>query len=153
MWSLGWLKSSDSNLEQKCEELTRERDEALERETATSDILRMIARAPTDLQPVLDAIAESAATLCDEPDAAVWRVDGDYLRLAAHFGPIPMASVPGEGRVIDRDTPPGRAIVDRETIHVHDLRAAEAEFPGSKTRGIAMGLRTVLDTPDRKSVV
>ena len=103
-------------------------------QTATSDILRMIARAPTDLQAVLDAIAESAARLCEAEDAAIFRVDGNFLRLAAHFGPIPMASVPGEGRVIDRDTPPGRAIVDRETIHVHDLRAAEAEFPGSKTR-------------------
>ena len=43
--------------------------------------------------------------------------------------------------------PPGRAIVDRQTIHVHDLRVAEAEFPGAKTSGIAVGLRTVLDTP------
>jgi hypothetical protein len=43
----------------------------------------------------------------------------------------------------------GRAVIDRQTIHVHvhDLRAADAEFPESKTRGIAMGLRTVLDTP------
>src|SRR5207344_1162955 len=46
-----------------------------------------------------------------------------------------------------RDTPPGRAIADRQTIHVPDLQTAEAEFPGAKTRGIAMGLRTVLSTP------
>ncbi len=52
-----------------------------------------------------------------------------------------------EGRVIDRDTPPGRAIADRQTIHVPDLQTAETEFPGAKTRGIAMGLRTVLSTP------
>ena len=69
------------------------------------------------------------------------------LTVAAHFGPVPMATALGEGRVFDRDTPPGRAIADRQTIHVHDLRAAGAEFPGAKTRGIAMGLRTVLSTP------
>ena len=53
----------------------------------------------------------------------------------------------GESRVIDRDTPAERAIVDRQTIHVPDLQTAEAEFPGAKTRGIAMGVRTVLSTP------
>ena len=58
-----------------------------------------------------------------------------------------MATALREGRVIDRDTPPGRAIADRETIHVHDLQTAGAEFPGAKTRGIAMGLRTVLSAP------
>ena len=66
-------------------------------------------------------------------------------RHVAHFGLIPTASVLGEGRVSDRGTVPGRAIVDRQTIHVHDLRAAAAEFPA--TRGIALGLRTVLSTP------
>ena len=60
----------------------------------------MIARSPTDLQPVLDAIAERAAKLCDAEDAAIFRVDGNFLRLAAHFGPIPMADTVGEGRVI-----------------------------------------------------
>ena len=93
---------------------------------------------------MLDAVAERAARLCEAEDAAVFRVDSNSYRRAAHFGPVSMATVLGEGRVIDRDTPPGRAIVDRQTIHVHDLQAAGAEFPGAKTRGIAMGLRTVL---------
>ena len=60
---------------------------------------------------------------------------------------FPWQTAVGEGRVIDRDTPAGRAIVDRQTIHVPDLQTAEAEFPGAKTRGIAMGVRTVLSTP------
>src|SRR5262249_18693739 len=120
---------------------------------ATSDILRMVARSPADLQSVLDAIAERAASLCDAEDAVIFRVYGDFYRLAAHFGPLPtlgdaapMATT-SEGRLIDRDTPLGRAIADRQTIHVHDLQAAEVEFSGAKTRGIAMGLRTVLSTP------
>ena len=141
------VKKSQPKQAQNIQSLRRERDESLAREAATSEILRMIASSPTDLQPVLDAIAERAAKLCDAEDAAIFRVDGNFFRLAAHFGPIPMADAVGESRVIDRDTPAGRAIVDRQTIHVHDLQAAEAEFPGAKTRGIAMGVRTVLATP------
>jgi signal transduction histidine kinase len=121
--------------------------EALEQQTATSDILRMIAKAPGDLQTVLDTIAERAARLCDEGDAGVWRVHGDRRRRVAHFGAIPTADALGEGPIIDRGTPPGRAIIDRQTIHLHDLQSAEAEFPGAKTRGIALGVRTVLVAP------
>ena len=137
----------EAKLVRENNDLRRERDESLEREAATSDILRMIASSPMDLQSVLDGIAERAAKLCEAEDAAVFRVDGNSYRRAAHFGPVPIARGLGEGRVIARDTPPGRAIADRETIHVHDLQAAGAEFPGAKTRGIAMGLRTVLSAP------
>jgi GAF domain-containing protein len=140
-------KKADAKLVRENEQLRRERDESREEQSGTSDILRMIARSPADLQTVLDAIAERAARLCDAEDAAIFRVDDNLFRLAAHFGPIPMVTALGEGRVIDRGTTPGRAIVDRQTIHVHDLPAAEAEFPGAKTRGIAMGVRTVLDSP------
>src|SRR5262245_48293498 len=141
-------QKADTKLVRENKELRRERDESLEREAATSDILRMIARSPMDLQSVLNAIAERAARLCDAEDAAIFRLDGNFLRLVAHFGPIPIAGALGETRrVLDRGTPAGRAIIDRQTIHVHDLRAAEDEFPETKARGIAMGLRTVLDTP------
>jgi two-component system NtrC family sensor kinase len=141
------IKKSQPEQAQNIQSLQCALDESLEREAATSDILRMIARSPTDLQPVLDAIAERGARLCEAEDAAIFRVDGNILRVAAHFGPIPMADAVGGGSVFHRGTPAGRAVIDRQTIHVHDLRAAETEFPGAKTRGIAMGLRTVLDTP------
>jgi two-component system NtrC family sensor kinase len=139
------VKKSQPEQAQNIQSLRRALDESLAREAATGDILRMIARSPTELQPVLEAIAERAARLCDAADAVVWRVDGEVRRHVAHFGLIATASVLGEGRVSDRGTVPGRAIVDRQTIHVHDLRAAAAEFPA--TRGIALGLRTVLSTP------
>jgi GAF domain-containing protein len=141
------LVRENEELRRDLEARNRDLDESLEREAATGDILRMIARSPAELQPVLDAIAERAARLCEAEDAAIFRVDGNSYRRAAHFGPFCMATVLGEGRRIDRDTPPGRAIADRQTIYVHDLQAAGAEFPGAKTRGIAMGLRTVLSTP------
>jgi GAF domain-containing protein len=127
--------------------LQRELAEALEQQAATNEILRMIASSPAELQSTLDLIAKIAARLCDATDAAVWRVEGALLCLAAHFGPIPMQAVQGQGNLITPGTPPGRAVVDRQTIHVHNLPAAEAEFPLAKNRGIASGLRTVLATP------
>src|SRR5262249_10825643 len=47
----------------------------------------------------------------------------------------------------NRGTPTGRAIIDRQTIHVHDLAAAESEFPDAQSRGVAMGVRTALVAP------
>jgi GAF domain-containing protein len=137
------VKKSQPKQAQNIQSLRRALDESLEREAATSDILRMIARSPTGLHPVLDAIAERAARLCDAADAVVWRVEGEVRRRVAHFGSIPIA--PDDGPVNDRGTLPGRAIVERQTIHVHDLQAAEADFP--LAQGIALGTRTVLVTP------
>ena len=121
--------------------------EALEQQAATSEILRMIARSPGDLQSILDATAANAAKLCDAVDAAVWRIDGDVLRLAAHFGSVPMLHGIGDSDSIDRETATGRAIVERQTIHVHDLVAAQDEFPRAKTRGAITGTRTALAAP------
>jgi GAF domain-containing protein len=127
--------------------LRQELAEALEQQTATSEILRMIARSPTELEPVMMTIAETAARLCDADDALVRRLDGNISRLVAHFGQIPTAHALGEGDVVDRGSVAGRAIIDRKTVHVHDLLAAEADFPALKTRGIAMGVRTGLAVP------
>ena len=90
------VKKSQPKQAENIQSLRRERDELLAREAATSEILRMIARAPADLQSVLDAIAERAAKLCDAADAAVYRVDGDIFRCAAHFGPIPLSHAADE---------------------------------------------------------
>jgi GAF domain-containing protein/anti-sigma regulatory factor (Ser/Thr protein kinase) len=137
----------EAKLVRENKEFKRERDELLEREAATSDILRMVASSPADLQTALDTIAARAAKLCEAEDAAIFRVDGNLLRIAAHFGPVPMVDALGEGRNVVRGTTAGRAVIDRQTIHVPDLRKAVAEFPDAKNLGIAMGLRAVLSTP------
>jgi GAF domain-containing protein len=125
---------------------SRNRDltEALEQQTATSEILRVIASSPTDIQPVLDVVAENAARLCDAKDAVISRINGEVLERVAIYGTIP---VPEPNR-IDRASPLGRAVVDRQTIHVPDLAAEiETEFPESKRRQQISGARSVLAAP------
>src|SRR5262245_39031297 len=145
--SVATLKKTIAAREKTIAAQAQEIREALEQQTTTSEILRVIASSPTDIKPVLDAIVESAARVCEADDAIVWRVDDNVRRLATHFGPLPIGPVRRDGDVIDRATPVGRAVLDQQTIHVHDLQAAEADFPLSKSRGIAAGLRTVLATP------
>src|SRR5512147_620529 len=67
--------------------------EALEQQTATSEILGVIASSPTDIQPVLDVVAENAARLCEATDAQIRLVEGDVTRLAASFGTLEPAPV------------------------------------------------------------
>ncbi len=122
----------------------RQLTEALEQQTATSEILRVIASSPTDIQPVLDTVAENAARLCEATDAVISRVDVEGEKQVAQFGAMP---VPEPNR-INRYSPVGRAIVDRTTIHVHDLLAEiEPEYPESKERQKVTGTRTILVTP------
>ena len=108
--------------------LFRETQEALRQQTATSDISghRLLSR--SIVQPVLERLAETACRLCGASDAIVLLRDGDDLRIAAHHGPIPLPPNFGR-RPISRDWPPGRAVFDRKPVHVHDLAAAQDEYP------------------------
>ena len=119
--------------------------EALEQQTATSEILGAIAGSPTDLQPVLDVVAESAARLCEADDAVIRRLDGNVIRLVAHYGKIPPGGM--DAPTFSRADVVGRAIIERQAIHVRDLLEVVSEFPGGKFHQERSGARTFLSMP------
>jgi signal transduction histidine kinase len=120
----------------------RELQESLEYQTATSEVLAAISRSPTNVQPVFDTIASSAAKLCNALDAIVLRVDRDMLRIVAHHGYMPTDDVP-----IHRGTLGGRTVIERRLIHVTDLQTDEVEFPAGSAFAKRFGHRTTLSIP------
>jgi len=140
------LKSESSrvhDLEQRLAEALRDKAEAQEQQAATAEILRVIGASPTDVQPVFDAIASSAARLCSTYDVFIRRLEGNGLRLVAHYGPIPASAlIP-----VMRGSVSGRAVLERRTVHVVDVQGAADEFPEGATLGREFGVRTNLGVP------
>src|SRR4029077_14474431 len=124
--------------------LLTETREALERQTATAEILRVISSSPTDVQPTFDAIAKAATTLTGALSGGVFRYDGSLIHFVAHYGwtedqlaavhrvfPIP----PGRGSIT------ARAIMTHEVAHVADFTADPDFAHPSLSQG---GLNTTL---------
>jgi two-component system, NtrC family, sensor kinase len=143
-------------LEAELEKAGAERTEALDQQTATSEILRIISSSPTDLQPVFDAIVRSAGRLCDSAFGALQLFDGERITLEAHHGPSPEDVTILRQRVFpmraDRGSISGRAIISRAVVHIEDVRAdPEYRVPAVRT---LEGYRTFLSAPMlRKDVV
>jgi len=138
------LQESYAGLEQKVEDRTRDLTEALEQQTATSEILRVISSSPTDLQPVMLAVAERAAHLCGASDAHIWRRDGNEIEVVASYGGLPVRR---PRLTIGRQSVIGRAVADGQPVHVLDLpEVFETEFPDSRAMREG-GYRTVLAMP------
>ena len=88
----------------------RELTESLEQQTATGEILRVIASSPTDLQPVLDVVAENAARVCGGIDSLIFRLEGNVLRLVARYGTLPVVTGIGDTISATRDSVAGRTV-------------------------------------------
>ena len=130
------------------ESRNRDLTEALEQQTATSEILRAISSSPTDVQPVFDIIGESAERLCDAEISVVSRTDGELIRLVALHG----VSAEGSEYIgrhfpmrLDAETVTARAIRRRAVVHVADA-LADPEYE-SKDAALAGGYRACLGVP------
>jgi len=136
--------------------LRRTLAESVEQQTALIDVLRVIASSPTEIQRVLDAIAETAARLCDAKNVGIWRVDGDELERVANLlgqaGPVPL----GIRIPLDRAVYSGRAVIEQRAVHIEDITTIrDIEYPISarlnrelaERGGRVIEVRTLLALP------
>ena len=148
-------RASTTDLQEQVAALTRELTEArkqlteaLEYQTATSEVLDVISRSPTDVQRVCDMIAESAARLCEGRFCAVYRFDGRLLHFVAHHGLTPEVleinrrAYPAPP---SRRTAAARAILERDFVQIPDISADPDYVLGAMS--VVGGYRSVVAVP------
>ena len=142
-------RKSSKNDAARVRDLEKRLAEALERQTATGEILGVISSSPTNVQPVFDTIASSATRLCDALYSLVFRFDGETITLVAADGSSP------ERLDVIRSAypaPPGRksvaaqAILERQIIAIADAQSG-TEYPHIAERAKAIGYRSILSVP------
>jgi len=132
--------------------LFNETREALERQTATAEILQVINSSPNDLRPVLTAVAERAAHICDAYHAAIILVvESNQLRIGTQYlqtsNTLATANT-SEIFPLDRDTVMGRAVMDRAAVQVNDLQnPPDGDFDRGRQLALRLGHRTTLAVP------
>ena len=135
----------NARLFQELEAKNRDLTEALEQQTATSEVLEVISRSTFDLQPVLETLIRSAVRLCNADRASIYRQDGELYRIAVTYGESPesIEVLRRHPHRPDRESGTGRALLERRVIHIHDAMA-EAEY---RWGGRDDKVRTVLAVP------
>jgi signal transduction histidine kinase len=123
------LRESYSGLERKVEERTAELQQTLEQQTATSEILKVISSSTTDVQPVLDAIVQSAARLFAPHDAVIVMREGDLLYRRARAGPTKIDEAE-MARIFPARYDPekgllSRAIAEKRILEVDDAQSLD----------------------------
>jgi GAF domain-containing protein len=133
--------------------LLNELREALEQQTATSEVLQVISGSPGELDPVFESILTNATTLCGARFGSLYLCDGDELRIVArHNAPPAYAEARPIGSVIRPESPSalGRMLRTKQVVHIADIRAEEAYAKRDPVRVAAAelaGARTVLCVP------
>src|SRR6476661_7035778 len=141
-------RASVAKVAERLRQRTRELDEALQQQTATSEVLSIIRRSPADAQPVFEAIVQSAARLCDAIFSVAYLIENDGLRVAAtkNFSTEATNQIHKrqELRRISRSFVGGRAVLDRAIVHVPDV-LEDSEY--SREFALAGGWRALLAVP------
>ncbi|MGA2893395.1 MAG: GAF domain-containing protein [Xanthobacteraceae bacterium] len=129
-----------TELRQRTGDLT----ESLEQQTAIGEILRVISNSPSDVQPVLDSVAENAARICQAQVVDIILVKDNILHSAAQFGEFrrDIGNCP-----LDRTTVMGRSICDKVPVHVEDQQQAGDDFSRGREFAIRFGHHTILSVP------
>ncbi|MFO1109296.1 MAG: ATP-binding protein [Bradyrhizobium sp.] len=140
----GCTTSDDADLSQQLDQIRRELDDAFARETATSEVLKVISRSNFDLKSVLDTLVTSATRLCEAYDCIIFLHQDDCLRVSAHHG---LLQLDFSDWPIRRSWVTGKAFLDRTPVHVHDALAATGEFPDGSQMASRLGYRTILSVP------
>ena len=128
-----------NELHQRTTDLT----ELLEQQTAIGEILRVISNSPSDVQPVLDSVAEHAARICEAQIVDIYLIENSTLRYAASFGDFARPPI----QKLDRSTVSGRSICDLQPVHIADLQSAGEEFALGREFAIKFGHRSTLAVP------
>ena len=143
----GGLARRLTELEQALDARNRELNESLEQQSATAEILRVISRSQTDVQPVFDTIVRSAVTLCDGLFSGLYQFDGELIHPVAQHNYTPEALAELNRIFPARATRAlgiGRAILERAVVHIPDSEL-DPELPHALTR--AIGFRSGLFVP------
>jgi len=128
--------------------LFNETREALEQQTATANVLKVLSQSPTDVQPVFDAIVESALALCDARIGGVGRFDGELVHLAAFHGASPegvAAMRAGFPMKPSRASILARTVLEGAPVHIHDV--LEDPDYALKDATVQIGYRSNLAVP------
>ena len=145
---LNELRQRTDDLSKRTTDLT----EALEQQTATSEVLQVISSSPGDLEPVFASMLEKAVRICDATFGNIYRWDGEFLNLvAAHNTPPAFAEARRSPRRPDPNMPAGRMLSTKTAIHVVDLAADRSYIEQRIPEVIAAvelgGVRTFLAVP------
>jgi hypothetical protein len=143
-------RSSAVDQKNEIARLRRELQQALEQQTSTSEVLKVISRSTFDLKPVLESLLEKAIRLCDADRGLIYRQDGEVYRAAASYGHTAefIKKVVDQNPIRqDRSSATGRAVLERRVVHIHDILADPEYRWAQEHRGDEGMHRTLLAVP------